>query len=225
MRLASLWSGGKDSCFASFLAQKKGNELKYLVSIFSDNKESFMFHTSNIGLVMVQAETMGIKLITEKSSGEKEKELLDLKNLLKDLDVEGIVCGGIASEYQKKRLEKICKELGLKLLTPLWGCDEEEYLHNLVKEGFEVIISSVSAEGFTKEWLGRKIDEDCVKDLLILKEKHGINLAFEGGEACTTVLDCPMFKKRIQITEHEIVWDEKTSSGLYIIKDAKLVDK
>ena len=223
MRIAALWSGGKDSCFASWAAHKEGHELKYLVTVFSENTESFMFHTSNIGLSMMQAEAMGVKLVTRKSLGKKEKEIEDMKELLKGLDVEGVVCGGIASKYQKERLERVCSELGLKLLAPLWGCDEKEYLGRLVKEGFEVIISSVSAEGLDKEWLGRRIDMDCVRELLILKEKHGISIVGEGGEFCTTVLDCPLFKKKIEITDSEKKWNG--NSGIFVIKDAKLAGK
>jgi len=140
-----------------------------------------------------------------------------------NLGVGGVVCGAIASNYQRKRIEKVCKELKLKLLTPLWGKDPEELLREMLKNKFEIIITSVSAEGFDEEWLGRKIDEKCVENLIRLKKKFGVNIAFEGGEAETIVLDCPIFKRKILITKAERVW--KGDSGIFEIRDAKLMEK
>ena len=58
MKLASLFSGGKDSVYASYLVKKEGNDLVCLISIFSDNKESYMFHTPSIEKTKVQAKSM-----------------------------------------------------------------------------------------------------------------------------------------------------------------------
>ncbi len=223
MKLASLFSGGKDSTFAAYLAKKQGHEIKYLASIVSSNKESFMYHTANIGLVFMQSRASGIQLVSKQTFGEKEYEVEDLKILLKGLDIEGVVCGAIESEYQKKRVEKVCNELNLKLFAPLWHRDPEEMLKEMVSSGFEIIITSVAAEGLDKSWLGRKIDESVIKDLVELRKKYEIHIAGEGGEFETFVLDCPLFAKKIQITDSEVKW--QNNSGELIIKDAKLVDK
>ena len=222
MKLGALLSGGKDSIYAIYKTSKE-NEIKFLLTIVSKNPESYMFHTSNIGLTMIQSETMGISLIEKKSHGEKEKELDDLKDLLKNLDIDGIVCGAIASNYQKTRVEEICKEFNLKLICPLWGLNQEELLKNMVKNGFRIMIVSVNAQGLDKSWLGRIIDEKCIEDLIELNKKYGINILGEGGEYETAVLDCPLFNKKIEITNSEIKWDDKTGSGEFIIKDAKLI--
>ncbi|MCX6711040.1 MAG: TIGR00289 family protein, partial [Candidatus Woesearchaeota archaeon] len=55
MKLGVLFSGGKDSCYAMHIAAEK-NEISCLISIFSKNTESYMFHTANIELVNRQAE-------------------------------------------------------------------------------------------------------------------------------------------------------------------------
>jgi len=44
MKLATLLSGGKDSTYALYSALKQGHEIKYLVTIFPESKESWMFH-------------------------------------------------------------------------------------------------------------------------------------------------------------------------------------
>ena len=204
-------------------AKQEGHEIKYLATIHSKNPDSYMYHTPNIGLTLIQSKAMDIQLVSKESKGEKEKEIEDLRILLEGLGVEGVVCGAIASNYQKQRIEEVCKELNLKLLTPLWGMDQEKLLREIIENKFEVIITAVAAEGFDESWLGRKIDEKCIEDLIKLKEKFGINSAGEGGEFETTVLDCPLFTRKILITEAEKIWEK--NSGIFRVINAKLTTK
>jgi len=223
MILAALFSGGKDSSFALFKAKEVGHEIKYLATIHSKNPYSYMYHTSNIGLTLMQSRCLDIQLVSKESLGEKEKEVEDLKILLSNLGVDGVVCGAIASNYQKKRVEGVCNELKLKLITPLWKKDPEELLKEMIKDGFKIIITTVSAEGFDKDWLGRGIDEKCIEDLIELNKKFGINVCGDGGEYESLVIDCPLFKSRILITKAEKIW--KDDNGIFEIKDAKLIEK
>jgi predicted ATP pyrophosphatase (TIGR00289 family) len=96
-------------------------------------------------------------------------------------------------------------------------------MEELIKADFEVIIVSVSAEGLDESYLGRRIDEELLDELLNLHDKYGVHLAFEGGEAETLVLDCPLFQKKINIIEAENIWQR--DSGHYFIKKAVLIDK
>ena len=93
----------------------------------------------------------------------------------------------------------------------------------IVSLGCKVIISGVSAYGLDEKWLGRCIDNECISDLVKLNDKIGINLAFEGGEAETLVLDGPIFKKKVKIIDFEKTWH--VDSGVFIIKKAVLEDK
>jgi ABC transporter with metal-binding/Fe-S-binding domain ATP-binding protein len=225
MRLAALFSGGKDSTYAMWKAIQEGHDIAYLCTIHSKNPDSYMYDTSNIGLSVMQAEALDIRLVSKESEGEKEKEVHDMEILLQNLDIEGVICGALASNYQKKRVEKVCKKLKLKLVAPLWHTDLEGYLRSLVKEGFEVVFTKVQAAGLTKKWLGRKLDEAAIGELVELGKLHGLNIGGEGGEFDTKVLDGPLFKRKLIITQTEVVWDEKTGSGQLLIKDAKLADK
>ena len=114
-------------------------------------------------------------------------------------------------------------EVCLKAISPYWHVNELDYMRTIVSLGFDVIISGVSAYGLDEKWLGRKIDDECIDDLIKLNEKIGLNLAFEGGEAETLVLDGPIFKKRLKIIKDKIIWN--VDSGLYIIEDAILEEK
>ncbi|MGZ7160997.1 MAG: diphthine--ammonia ligase [Methanobacterium sp.] len=226
MQVAVLFSGGKDSTMACYEALKDGHEVKFLVSLISDNPSSYMFHVANIHVAELLAEAMSINFIQKVTKGIKEEELEDLTEILgnlKDNGVEAIYSGALHSVYQKSRIDNICDELGLKSCAPLWHRDPEEYIKEIINLGFEVIITSVSAEGLDKSWLGKKIDFDVLNEIKDLNKKYGIHMAFEGGEAETLVLDGPIFKKRIKIVESETIWDR--DSGYFLIKDAILVDK
>jgi diphthine-ammonia ligase len=223
MKVIALISGGKDSIYAIYKAKQAGHEIKYVATIHSKNPDSYMYHTPNIGLTFMQSRIMGMQLVSKETLGIKEQEVRDLEILLKNLDAEAVVCGAIASKYQKDRVENVCKELGLKMIAPLWGKNPEKLLKEMLKDGFEIIITAVAADGFDESWLGRKIDEKCIKDLQKLEKKHGISIVGEGGEFETLVTDCPLFAKKLEITKAEKVW--KDNSGVYEIKDAKFVEK
>jgi ABC transporter with metal-binding/Fe-S-binding domain ATP-binding protein len=222
MRTVALFSGGKDSVLALHDSLQKGMEVKYLVSMLSSNPESYMFHYPNMSMAIMQSLSIGIRLVTKKTEGEKEKELEDLKNVLESLknEIDGVVVGAIASRYQKERVQKICKSLRLRLIAPLWGKKPEQLWKRILDEGFEVIITSVSADGLGKEWLGKVIDRKALENLKKIARKHKIHLSGEGGEFETLVLNGPIFRSRLEILSSGIEWDGE--SGRFVIKDAKL---
>ena len=226
MKAAVLFSGGKDSTMAIYKAIEKGYNVEFLVSMISDNPESYMFHVPNIHITELSSEAMGIPLIKAKTHGVKEKELDDLKAVLKDLKdkgVEAIFAGALDSKYQKSRIDQLCKDVGLISKAPLWHVDPKEYMEEIINLGFEVIIISVSAEGLDESWLGRRIDSKLLDEIIALHNKYGMHMAFEGGEAETLVLDCPIFKKHIKILESSNVWDR--DNGYLLITKAELEKK
>jgi diphthine-ammonia ligase len=223
MRLAALVSGGKDSVFALYKAQQMGHEIKVLGTMVSKRSDSYMFHYPNIHLTKYVAEALEIPLVFAETSGVKEKELEDLKRLLSSFDVDGVVTGAIASSYQKQRIDKICDELGLVSVAPLWQHDPLEIMKELIDLKFRVIFVGVSAFGLDKSWLGREINLEVLDKLVELNEKFQVSLVGEGGEYESFVLDAPIFKKRIEILRSETSFEN--SSGCFIIKEVELVDK
>lgn len=226
MKSAVLFSGGKDSVMALFYSINQGDDVQYLLSMESVNKESYMFHVPNIHLTDLMSKALDIPLIKAVTDGEKEKELNDLKielANLKELGIEVIYTGALFSTYQKSRIEKLCNEVGLKAISPFWHKDPREYMELVLSSGFKVIIGGVYAEGLDKSWLGKEIDRAALDDLIKISEKTYLHLAFEGGEAETLVIDGPIFKKRIKIIDSKIDWHR--DSGNFHVLDAKLVDK
>ncbi|MDO5819028.1 MAG: TIGR00289 family protein [Methanobrevibacter sp.] len=226
MKSAVLFSGGKDSVMALNYALNNGDDVEYLLSIKSENDESYMFHVPNIHLTDLISQAVEIPIIEVKTSGVKEEELEDLKEgfkQLKSLGIEAIYTGALFSNYQRSRIEKLADELDMMVISPYWHKDPKEYMDLVIGSGFKVIISGVFAEGLDESWLGRIIDEEALAELVKISEKTYLHLAFEGGEAETLVIDGPIFKKRIEILDADIDWHN--DNGTYNVIDARLVEK
>ena len=223
MQLAALVSGGKDSILALYKAQQMGHEIKVLGTMVPKRSDSYMFHYPNVHMTDYLAEALEIPLVKAETSGVKEKELEDLKKLIESLEVDGVVTGAIASVYQKKRIDNICEELGIKSLSPLWHQDPLEIMNQLIDLRFEVILVGVSAYGLNQSWLGKQITPETLSKLVKLNKEFQISLVGEGGEYESLVLDGPIFKKRIEIIQAETTYENNT--GVFMIKKARLLDK
>jgi diphthine-ammonia ligase len=223
MRLAALVTGGKDSILALYRAQQMGHTIEVLATMIPERSDSYMFHFPNIHLTDYIAKALGIPLVKAETSGIKEEELDDLKKLLESLDVDGVVTGAIASSYQKERIDRLCDELGITSVAPLWQQDPLELMKELIDLKFKVIIVGVYAYGLDQTWLGKEINNETLEKLVELHEKYQISLVGEGGEYESLVLDAPIFKKRIEIVKAEKNYEN--NSGTLTIKEAKLVDK
>lgn len=208
MKCGVLFSGGKDSTFAAYLAKKYGNKISCLITVVSENPDSYMFHTPSILKVKKQAELMNTHLLIQKTKGEKEEELQDLEFVIQkaktDLNIEAIITGSVESAYQASRVQKICDNLELDCFNPLWQKDQFELLNDLIESKFKIIITGVFAYPLNEFWLGREINEKFIKDVTKLFEKYKVNPAGEGGEFETFVLDCPLFSKKLEIKDKQI---------------------
>ena len=225
MKLASLFSGGKDSTYAIHVAKKQGHEVKCLLSVFPKSEESHLLHHPNMKWTKLQSESMNIPQLTIAStSDETDDELILIENLLQNakeqFHIEGLVHGGIQSKFQKDKFENICSKLNLKVIAPLWNTDPEHYMNELVDSEFDFIMITVSSDGLDDFWLGKTISKSDIVSLKHLSEKFGFNLNFEGGEAETFVINCPLFKNSIKIIQSKKNWDGYR--GRFEIVDAGL---
>ncbi len=186
-----------------------------------------MYHSPTIEIAKMQAKALGIRLLLIQSKGEKETELAELNRGLmlakKMFGIEGVVSGALFSNYQRERIEKICEIHALRHFAPLWHMNQEEYLKNLVKVGVKAVITKVACLGLNEKWLGREIDLNSINELSKLNEKYGVNVAGEGGEYETLVLDAPLFKEKIAIKFDKKMFGE--NSGEIEVTYAQLVKK
>ena len=225
MKLASLFSGGKDSVYAISLVQKQGHDVVCLLSVFPNSDESHLLHHPNIQWTKLQSESMNIPLLSILSGSDAtDVELSVLEMLLqkakKQFDIEGIVHGGIKSNFQKDKFETICSKLGLIVHAPLWGCEPKQYLNDLLDARFKFMMTTVSSDGLDDSWLGKLIHRSDIDILKHLSQKFGFNLNFEGGESETFVIDCPLFTTPIKVSQSKKFWDGYI--GRFEIVDAEL---
>lgn len=223
MKIAALFSGGKDSLFALYIAHQYGWDITHLITINPKNKESWMYHSVNIHLTKTIAEALEIPFISKTTEGEKETELDALKHLLSSLEIDGVISGAIASEYQRTRIEQVCYDLNLKSFTPLWHKNQALLLQDMIQAGFDIRIVGIFADGFDKTWLGKTIDQDTFEQLIRLHQSKQINIAGEGGEYETLGVNGPLFHKRIELIETEKQW--KRDHGILLVKKIALKEK
>ena len=226
MKLGVLFSGGKDSTLALHKAALK-EEVTCLITLVSRNKESYMFHTPNVTITGLQADALGLPIVQKDTAGKKETELADLEKAIIQAvgtyGIEGVVSGAVDSVYQAERIQRICHKLDLWSYNPLWKRNQEELLKELVRLNIKSIISGVFAYPLDSSWLGKEIDQELITKLLPLADKYGLSPAGEGGEIETTVLDAPLFKKRIEILSSHVL--EAGSSSVFVIEKSRLVPK
>ena len=223
MRLASLYSGGKDSTFSLYLMEQSGHDIPYLVNIVPEDAASWIFHTPNLSVVPLMAESMGKELVTAKSSGTEEGDMEGLRNALDGLDVKGVVSGAIWSDYQWDRMNIVCGDLGLKLMAPLWRKDQDMLMDQFIDSGIRSMIVGCYAEGLGEEWLGRIIDRQAVEELKAIRARTGISIMGEGGEYESLTIDSPMHSRPLEIISSEKDWSRQ--GGTMRVTSARLSER
>jgi len=198
MKIAVLFSGGKDSVFATEVCRQMGWDVVLLT--VEPSEHSTMFHHPNVRWCKKQAEAMGLSIRIAKPSGAGEKdELSAMKRALSEMKVDGVAAGAIESEYQKERVDRIAEELGIKSFAPIWRTGGR--LLSEQCEFLETYVVAVAAEGLGREMLGKKFDAKFVSFLKKLKPPVSPHL--EGGEGETFVADAPFYEKKLKIGKWE----------------------
>ena len=202
MKVAAAWSGGKDSCFACYKAIQEGYDVAQLLIMMS-NKNTSNFHMISSELLDAQSQAVGIpivKWVTTPHNYEQDfkKALLQMKAK----GVEGIVTGDVydVALHEAGWLDRVCKEVGLKPVKPLWHRDTGQIINEFINVGFKATVVRVKNDVLGLEWLGRQITKQFVDDLAKLGT---VDPCGERGEFHTFVTDGPLFKNSIEILETE----------------------
>ena len=226
MKVAVLFSGGKDSCLATWYALHKGWSVDSLLVAYP-SIDSWMFHYPAVEWASLQGEAIGIPVKTFKASSGKESELQSLYESLVEMKkqdgLDGLVSGAIGSGYQKRKVDMICDAVKIPSFSPLWFKEPEFLLEEMLNLGFETYVTGVSALGLDEMWLGRRLDETAISELKRLALQYGIHLSGEGGEYETFVADAGFFRKRISFKRTSKHWNG--SSGFLAIHEAELTGK
>ncbi|KAL3998507.1 Diphthine--ammonia ligase [Acanthocheilonema viteae] len=224
MKVVGLTSGGKDSCYSLMMCMKDGHDVVCLANLHppsdSEEMDSYMYqcvaHTAlqlyseACDLPLYRREIQGRPINTgvfyEEASNDEVEDLYALLAFVKQKhpDIEAVSSGAILSNYQRNRIQNVCRRLNLESLTYLWNSDEAVLFNEIISSGIEAIIVKVAALGLSTEHLGKSLSE--MKDILLdLSTRYGVHICGEGGEYETFVVNCPFFKRKIVIDETKIV--------------------
>jgi len=208
VQVVASWSGGKDSCLACHKAMSRGHKVSHLLNFVSKNGRCIS-DGLNSGLVVAQSQAIGIPFIQKEVTWDTyEEEFKAAMREMKKTGVEGAVFGDIDIQEHKDWVDRVCGEVDITLIEPLWGLNPEQILSDFTNEGFEAIVVNVKANQFGEDWLVCKIDDKLLEDLQTLQTKHHIHICGERGKYHTFVTDGPIFKKRIRILESKRVLGE-----------------
>lgn len=197
------WTGGKDGCYACYKAMAEGYQVTHLLNF--RNIKKIGSHEINPEIIQAQSEAIGIPLVQRdffSYEQEFKRVVLDLR--AGGARIDGAVFGHI--ETHKMLVDRICHDLNIDLLLPLWKQDSKKILTEIIDSGFEVFVVSIKEGLLGKEWLGRRIDEKFISDLSNLNQS--IDPCGENGEFHTLVTDGPIFKKKIILSRSERVLRE-----------------
>ncbi len=202
MSYISSWSGGKDGCFACYLALSQGYKVSHLVNFISQEFKRVSFHGTESRLIQLQSQAIGIPLLQKETTRDGyEAEFKEaVRSLLPD-GIEGMVFGDIYLDEHKEWVERVCADLGIEAALPLWGRSTEDILTDFIDAGFEALIVSARAELVDQGWLGKRVD----KSFLDYLKARNIDLCGENGEYHTLVVSGPLFKRRIEVTESQTI--------------------
>jgi diphthine-ammonia ligase len=193
---AASWSGGKDSCLACWKAISQGLKVNHLLNFIHADSTKAMSHGLDSKLLALQAQAMGLPILQQKVTWETyEAGFKDALEKLKLKGITGLVTGDIYLQEHKDWIDRVCGEVGIKALLPLWEIDSPTLLTDFIEAGFKAIIVSVKSKFLGKEWLGRQVDKKLASEL----GQIGVDVCGEAGEFHTFVYDGPAFKKPVKI--------------------------
>ncbi len=207
VKIISSWSGGKDSCLACYKAIKQGYDVKLLLNFISRESKRGCFHGLEGKLLKFQAELIGIPLVQKEVSPDMQKYETEFKAAVTELkgrEINNMVFGDIYLLEHESWIERVCNDLKINALEPLWNKPPEKIIDEFVDLGFKAIIISCKADIMGKDYLGRIIDKKLAQEL----KTKGICPCGENGEFHTLVIDGPIFKQPINIVEAEPVIKE-----------------
>ena len=209
MRVLILSSGGKDSTLALWWALCQGWTISSIITVNVEGDDSWMFQIPATQITELQAEDMNIVHHRLVVSGENEIEVdqlsKGLRPLIESYGVDALVSGALRSEYQRRRLDAMCEELGIHSFSPLWHHDPRRHMSELLDCGMEMWIVSVSCDGLNEEWLGRKLDNSSFEQLSDLCKEYRFSIDGEGGEFETIITSGPHMNGKI-IFDYETHW-------------------
>ncbi len=225
MKVAILFSGGKDSTYAVEYALSRGWDIQYLLSVKPTRKDCYLFHYATVEHTPKQAQILGLKQIMVKCNvANPKKEAQIVKDVVEKNKVDALILGGVGLQVtQLKSIQDALLPLGVEVFATHAGFDHDKIIEEMLDKGYKFMITQVASDGLMK-WLGIEITKENFNDLERDAFEYGFHIGFEGGYADTFVLDGPIFKKSIEVMESRKIIDDDYC-GHIVFKRLRLVDK
>lgn len=200
---AASWSGGKDGCLATHRAVQQGLPVRVLLNTIADTYQRVRFHGTPKDFVHAQAEAMGLQLLQWPTPDDTyEKSYRAALRELKSRGVEGMVFGDIFPEANRDWGVRMCQAVGLDAVHPIYGMDTRQVMAEFLGAGFKAVIVSGRPDLFSGEQMGMPLGPEF---LAWAAAQPGLDVCGENGEYHTVVVDGPLFRQRLEITEGEPV--------------------
>ncbi|MGH0154168.1 UNVERIFIED_CONTAM: hypothetical protein FKN15_052342 [Acipenser sinensis] len=172
--------GGKDSCYNMMQCVAAGHQIVALANLRpaeneQDELDSYMYQTVGHQAIDLYAEAMDLPLYRRtivgtsldigreysECDGDEVEDLYHLLKLVKEKEgVEGVSVGAILSDYQRIRVENVCKRLNLQPLAYLWRRNQEDLLREMISSNIQAMIIKVAAFGLDPDkHLGKTLDQ------------------------------------------------------------------
>jgi len=194
VKLFSSWSGGKECALATYKAISQGHEVLYLLNFVSEDGERSRSHGIRARIVALQARAAGIPLVQVKTSWEDyEENFKKAVGKLRNKGIEGGVFGDMDLEEHREWVEKVCSEVGIKALLPLWGTKPEELIDEFLRLKFKAVVVATRLD---ETFLGKVLDETLIGQI----SRLGSHPCGENGEYHTFVTEGPIFRKALKVT-------------------------
>ena len=211
------WSGGKDSCMALYEALRAGYKVTHLVNFISNDDKRVRFHGTNADLIKLQGAAMGIKVAQYETTWDGYEG--DFKARVRGLlptGIKGMIFGDIYLDVHKEWVERVCGEIGIEAMEPLWGRPTGELLDKFIELGFEAVIVGINSRQMDEKWVGRHVDS-AFRDYL---KQNNIDPCGENGEYHTVVINGPLFTRKLSLVTGGVI--SKNEYRLLDIEDVRL---
>jgi diphthine-ammonia ligase len=226
MDVAVMYSGGKDSTYAIQHCLSKGWTIKYLLSVKPTRTDCYLFHFATVEYTKELSSILGLDHIyTTCDAADPKEEAHLIKEIVRENMVDALVLGGVGlQETQINSLRDALFDLGVEVFAAHTGRDHTELIDDMIKQGYDIRITQIAADGLTKAWLGKKLDGLTFSKLKQLATTFGFHIGAEGGHYDTLVVDGPLFQRRLEIIDAEPVMDSPCS-GYLKVKKIALIEK
>lgn len=193
------WSGGKDSALALWRATRDRGPAALLLTMFTEDVERSRAHGLRRDVLAAQARCMGLPLATASASwADYTPVFVDTLCRLRDeAGITAAVFGDIDLQPHRDWCLRVCDEVGLECVHPLWGEPRETIVRECLSTGIEARIVAVKDGVLPEKLLGRPLDAS----VLAVLHAHGVDLAGEQGEYHTLVTNGPMFGTPLRVVE------------------------